>query len=64
MNSNYIKCPACKNYLDATNIKLKENTLIYCYNCNTYFNYTTNSYITVVKKEVSRGSRNGISISN
>lgn len=56
MKNNIIKCPACGWSIDAKNINLKESTLIYCYNCNTYINYKTNSYITSINKEVSRGS--------
>ncbi len=56
MNSNYIKCPYCKWSIDITHHKLKEGAILYCYNCNTYFNYITNSYITIVEKDVSRGT--------
>lgn len=54
-SSNFIQCPYCKWSIDVTNHKLNENAIIYCYNCNTYINYKTNSSITTLKKEVNRG---------
>lgn len=54
--SNQFQCPACKNYIEIHNRNLRENAIIYCYNCNTYVNYKTNSYITPINKEVNRGS--------
>lgn len=53
--SNFIQCPYCKWLINVTNHILKENAVIYCYNCNTYINYKTNSSITILKKEVNRG---------
>jgi len=55
MNDQF-QCPACKNYIKINNKNLIENNIIYCNNCNTYFNYKTNSYITPINKEVNRGS--------
>lgn len=61
MNSKkLIECPVCHNYIDATNINLHENSFIYCYNCNTYFNYHTNSRITTIQKEIYRGRKNDL----
>ena len=54
--TNQFQCPICKNYIEINNKNLIGINIIHCNNCNTYFNYKTNSHITTINKEVSRGS--------
>ena len=54
--TNQFQCPICKNYIRINNKNLIENDIIYCNNCNTYFNYKSKSYVTTINKEVNRGS--------
>lgn len=51
---NIARCPQCQHFIKIPNF-IKENTWIYCFYCETYFNYKTNSSITTLRKEVNRG---------